>query len=184
MKSALKLTFALTMYSVIACTALAVVNSFTAPVIAERRSNEIQKALNDIFPQANKFDDVISEVKSTEKTIKFDNAFLVKKDTELLGMAIIASGPTFNEATIMVGIDNSGKLKKISFIELTDTKGIGTKVLNDSFKNQFKGKAISDKFLVGKDVQGISGSTVSSKGVSKIVSVASKIANSYLEGVK
>lgn len=181
MKSTLKLAVVLTIWSVIACSALALVNSFTAPIIETHTKQKITKALEEIFPEGTSNTDILSELTSNEKTIKFDNAFLVKSDNETLGVVITATGPTFNKATIMVGVQVDGKIKTIKFINLTDSKGIGTKVLEEPFVSQFDGKDTSDEFKVRADVQNISTATVSSKGVTEIVKTISKASLKYLQ---
>lgn len=181
MKSSLKLAIVLTIWSVIACSALALVNSFTAPIIEMYTKQKITKALSEIFPDGKSNADILSEVTSDKKTIKFDNAFLVKSDNETLGVVITATGPTFNSATIMVGVQVDGRIKTIKFINLTDSKGIGTKVLQAPFASQFDGKDTSDEFKVRADVQNISTATVSSKGVTEIVKTISKASLKYLQ---
>jgi electron transport complex protein RnfG len=42
---------------------------------------------------------------------------------------------------------------------------LGSKIADAPFREQFAGKSITDPFVVGQDVDGISGATVSSKAV-------------------
>ena len=172
MKKIITLALSLTVWSVIACCALALVNSFTAPIIEERANASIKAALTEIFPEAKKFDTISEEVFSSVPTITFDNVYLVTNGDKTLGITITATGPTYGSSTIMVGIDTHGLVKGISFIENTDTKGIGSKVLESTFTSQFFGKNAHDEFKVGSDVQGVSGATISSKGVSEILKTA------------
>ena len=64
MKSTLKLALTLTVWSVIACCALALVNSFAEPIIEARTKDNITKALAEIFPEAKTNEDIAAEVKS------------------------------------------------------------------------------------------------------------------------
>lgn len=180
MKSTLKLALTLTVWSVIACCALALVNSFTAPVIEARTNAMITQALTQIFPEAKTNENIVSEVNSGNPVVKFDNAYLVKSDKDILGVVITATGPTYNSSTIMVGVQTDGTIKTIMFIANYDTKGIGSKVLEPSFTSQFDGKAAASEFKVGSDVEGVSGATVSSKGVAAILKAVSEAALTYL----
>lgn len=181
MKNTLKLAFTLVIWSVIACSALALVNSFTAPIIEERTAEAIKSALGTIFPELKDYDSVLDKISSSSSVIKFDNAYLVKSDSETLGLAITATGPSYDSSTIMVGLTLDGKVKTIKFISNTDTKGIGTKVLDPPFSTQFDGKYATDEFKVGADVDGISGATVSSKGVANIIKTVCSSGIKYLK---
>jgi electron transport complex, rnfABCDGE type, G subunit len=180
MKSTLKLALTLTVWSVIACCALALVNSFAEPIIEARTKDNITKALAEIFPEAKTNEDIAAEVKSDNKVVKFNNAYLVKSNDETLGVVITATGPTYNSSTIMIGVRTDGTIKTIKFIANDDTKGIGTRVLEPPFSSQFDGKPAASNFKVGADVQGLSGATVSSKGVAAIVKAVSGAALQYL----
>lgn len=181
MKSALKLALMLTVWSVIACCALALVNSFTAPIIEARTAETIKNALTEIFPEASTNESIIAELSSDNPVIKFDNAYAVKSNAGALGIVITATGPTYNASTIMVGIDLDGNIKTIKFISNNDTKGIGSKVVEPHFTEQFNGKNARDAFKVAADVDGVSGATVSSKGVAKILKTACTSGIDYLK---
>ena len=177
MKNTIKLALNLVVWSVIACCALALVNSFTAPIIQERTESTIRATLVEIFPEVKSYDDVLDKLSTESKTVTFDNAYLVKSDNETLGIAITATGPTYNYSTIMVGLNLDSSIKTIKFISNNDTKGIGTRVLDPSFTEQFNGKIASDPFKVAGDVDGVSGATVSSKGVANILKTVAKNKN-------
>lgn len=181
MNNTLKLAVTLTIWSVIACCALAVVNSFTAPIIEEQTEASIKNALAEIFPEATENENIITEVNSGNAAIKFDNAYAVKSDAGVLGIVITATGPTYNSSTIMVGINLDGSIKTIKFISNDDTKTIGGKVLRPQFTKQFDGKNGRDAFKVGADIDGVSGATVSSKGVAKILKTACSSGIEYLK---
>lgn len=181
MKHALKLAFTLALYSVVACSALAIVNSFTAPIIAEAKEKKLKTALKEVFPDGTEFEDILEKLKEPTDRVKIKNAYLVKNGDQVLGLTITAEGNTYKNAVILVGFNVEKKIKAVKFIELNDTKGIGTRVLDEPFISQFNEKDIESDFLVGKDVEGIAGASISSKGVTKIIRVASTLANSYMK---
>jgi len=70
-------------------------------------------------------------------------------------------------------------------MELTDTPGLGSKAAKDPFHGQFTAKSIDDAFSVGKagsgsDIAAITGATITSKAVSKIVKLTGSLAGTYL----
>jgi electron transport complex protein RnfG len=67
--------------------------------------------------------------------------------------------------SLAVGIDPQGKVAGIAVISNKETIGLGSKALEASFLNRFKGKSKADPLEVGKDIQGITGATITSKAV-------------------
>ena len=93
----------------------------------------------------------------------------------------------------IVLLDNvKGKTQPISFIVVFNLEGKvikcevikyredhGGQVQNKNWLNQFKGKDLNSSFLVGQDIDGISGATISvhslSKGINKLCLLAQEI---------
>lgn len=81
------------------------------------------------------------------------------------------------DAVIAIGTD--GKVSGISIIALGETPGLGSKINDDAFLKRFVG-AGSDITIVKtepkneNEVQGVTGSTLSSKGMAKAVNLAVK----------
>ena len=69
--------------------------------------------------------------------------------------------------TIGVCFDPSGLVNKVTILEFSEERGKPVK--EQTFLKQFNGKKVSDAFQVGKDIDGISGATISSKAVSEAV---------------
>jgi electron transport complex protein RnfG len=70
---------------------------------------------------------------------------------------------------VMIGFDlNNDKLTGIGILSHKETPGLGARVTEETFTNNFKGKAITETFKVKKDngiIDGISGATISSRAV-------------------
>lgn len=68
---------------------------------------------------------------------------------------------------LMVGITSEGTIHDIQVLEHKETPGLGTKMANPQFKDQFKGKNIKDFNLQvkkdGGDVDAITAATISSR---------------------
>jgi electron transport complex protein RnfG len=67
--------------------------------------------------------------------------------------------------TLAVGIDRSGKVKGIAVVSSKETVGLGSKALEASYLDKFRGKTARDKLKVGQDVQAVTGATITSRAV-------------------
>ena len=181
MKDTLKLSIVLSLYTVVACLALAFVHNFTEPIIQKVKEQKSKEALQSIFPLADTFEDILGKLGSVDGNIKIQSAFLAKKENEDLGLTIQATGSTYAHATILIGITMDKKISSIKFLELLDTPSLGSKAAEEPFIGQFNNKSIKDNFSVGDDVVAISGATITSKGVSAILKTASSLIDDYID---
>ena len=109
-----------------------------------------------------------------------DSVYEVLVGGESAGYAIkvVASGSQGN-IEMMVGVDADGVVTGVSIVKNSETSGIGSKVMNNEngVLDQFIGKSAADgELTVGKNVDAISGATVSSKGVTAGVNAALAVA--------
>ena len=142
---------------------LSVVNMLTENVIAENVVKEQNKAVLSIFPDG-------EEVK--EYTLDSgETVFAIIKDGGIIGCCVNSVGSGYGgDINLMVGIDTDGKVSGISFVSMSETPGVGTKVKGKGFVSQFIG--LSENAVIGENVDGISGATFSSKGVAEAVNNA------------
>jgi len=78
------------------------------------------------------------------------------------------SGPI----NMIVGVDKSGKVVGIKILNQTETPGLGADVVKPKFLNQFIGKTGKDPIEPKKDIDTITGATISSRAVCKGVKEA------------
>lgn len=102
---------------------------------------------------------------------------LIKKSDGGLAFEIITDGYSKKGIDLLVGINKDGSVKGISVVSLGETPGLGTKVENESFLSQFTGKkgqlaVVKNAPSKEAEVQGVTGATYSSKGVTKAVNIA------------
>lgn len=181
MKDTIKLAVVLSLYTVVACIALALVHSFTSPIIEKHKEETVKKALQSIFPLADNFEDIFDELESIDGSIAIKAAHVAKKNEKAIGFTIQASGPTYSKATILMGIDLDKKITTIKFLELLDTPSLGSKAADSPFIDQFPNKSTEDAFEVGRDIEAISGATITSKGVCAILKMAGSVMNKYID---
>ena len=190
--SMIKLGLILAAYAVASCTMLAVVNSFTGPVIAANQQRKANAAMLTVLPQAEDFKDVdlsgnftIPSGSTTVESVKLATA-----GGAVIGGVIQISGPTYDHAAIMIGMDTQGTVTGVQFLENTDSPGFGSKASDPNFTlpngktfyGQFTGKKIADGFVAGETFDAISGATITSKGVANLLSDGTAILYSVIEG--
>ena len=93
-------------------------------------------------------------------------------------LKIVASGSQGN-IEMMVGLDAEGAVTGVSIVDNAETAGIGSKVMENEngVLDQFIGKSAADGELsVGKNVDAITGATVSTRGVTSGVNAALAVA--------
>jgi len=101
--------------------------------------------------------------------------FPARKGGALVAVAYSASGSGYGGMIdVMVGMDMEGKLTGISVMTHSETPGLGARVTEAGFSEQFRGLGFDNGEIAG-DIDGISGATISSKGVVTAVNQAAKI---------
>ena len=164
-KFILTITLKLLVISAITALLLAGVNALTAPTIAANNELEKKNAIAAIFPTA----DDIQKADVTADGV--DSIYMVFTNGDLLGYAASVAPTGFGGAMdIMVGVGSDGSVIGIKIVSHSETPGLGSRVDSDSFLGQYKG--LAGELTVGKDVDAITGSTISSKAVTKGVNSA------------
>ena len=156
------LCLALTLLAITAvvAAALAGVNSITAPAIAELNAQKTQEAIELVLPGGG-------------EEVDFPAADLVAKVYKgESGYAVQTTPGGFdNTITMMVGVDNDGKVLGISIISHTETAGLGAVAAagtpaGEAFRGQFVGA--SGSVSVTKDggaMDAITGATITSRAI-------------------
>jgi Na+-transporting NADH:ubiquinone oxidoreductase subunit C len=114
-------------------------------------------------------------------------AYTLKEDGKIIAYALPISGRGF-WAPIkgVIGIKADGRtITGIAFYEQNETPGLGAEITRETFRNQFRGKEISDSgeainirrpgaSLGNSDVHVVTGATQTSSRVEKIINTALK----------
>ena len=159
----LRLAGTLFLIAAVVAVALAGVNGITAPAIAELNAQKTQEAISAVLPGG--FD--------TEITDFADASGIVSKIYQgANGYAVeVGPGGFDNTITMMVGIDNEGKVLGISVVSHTETAGLGAVAAAGTpagiaFRDQFVGA--SGSVSVTKDggtMDAITGATITSRAI-------------------
>ncbi|MCI7735317.1 MAG: RnfABCDGE type electron transport complex subunit G [Dysosmobacter sp.] len=192
-KYIIKLTVTLFATCVIVAGLLGLVNMVTKDKIAAINWENTQTAMKAVVadPDNTEFSEALENTDAMSAAAKaaggtLDSVYEVLVGGENAGYAIkvVASGSQGN-IEMMVGVDAEGVVTGVSIVDNSETSGIGSKVMSNEplssgvgVLDQFQGKsaAADGTLTVGKNVDAISGATVSSKGVTAGVNAALAVA--------
>ncbi len=166
---------------------VALVNNITAPVISKQNAQKNALALQEVLPEANEFTSVYYPTKSVDDV----EIMAVYRSNNDVGYCVKV-GPRGYGGTIemIVGFDKAGAVTGVKIVSMSETSGIGTKINEPEFINNFIGKTTTvtgDNKVTDKNtVQIISGATKSSKafirGMNVAIDIASKLAGGGFVG--
>lgn len=134
---------------------LMVVNSITSPIVKNTQVEEIKNTLRSIFPEMSQYE-------------LEDEVYVIYEDGEKAGYAFMASGSGYSgNIDIIVGLDSGFDIKGLSILSQTETPGVGSRITENSFTDQFKGLSASDIVLKvdGGKIDAVTGATISSRAV-------------------
>lgn len=148
---------------------LAMVNNSTNTIIAKQETEKMEKAMVEVLPQANGFEEMPIEL-SQEST-------LTKIYESDAGYVVFAAPKGYGgEISMAVGIDKDFKVTGLSIISQSETAGLGAKSTEPEWQKQFIGKTenieVSKNGASGNQIDAISSATITSKAVTKGVNEA------------
>jgi electron transport complex protein RnfG len=141
---------------------LMLVNSFTQTKILAEREAKVTTVLQGIYPEMQDF-----ELK--------DDIYIILKGGDVIGYSFAAVGKGYGgDINTLVGLNKDYTVKEISILSNTETPGLGTKILEAFFTDQFRGLESGDVKLSkdGGKIDAISGATISSRAVTDSVRTA------------
>lgn len=101
---------------------------------------------------------------------------------KLTGVAVIAKAKGYHgDIVIMLSLDATlEKVIGMDVVQQTETAGLGSLITEEKFTKQFAGKPTGNPFETGKDIQGVAGATISSRGVATALQNALKNLEQFL----
>ena len=153
-------------------------------IAAIEKSESLQ--LDVILPGLNADEPKEMNVKLAEGD-PISEAYEVYSKGKLVGHAIIANSQGMSAMKMTVGISKEGKIGGLKIVSHGETPGIGDIVEKESFMGRYKDKSIKKELKTVKkspeadnEVEGVTGATITSTGVTKAVNEAIKF---YKENV-
>ena len=164
MKRIVELGIILMIFCVISAAALSLVYLLTKPTIELYSQRAFEKSLREVIPTANSFKEI-------------NKQGMVFYQGMVNG---IATGAAFSVAPqgysgkieLMVGVALNGKVAGIKILNQHETPGLGANVIKPVFLKQFIQKSLQDPIEPKKDIDAITGATITTRAVSRGVKSA------------
>ncbi len=163
MRKIITLGLKLLLIAAVAGLALGFTNAITKGPIDEQTIAAANAARESVLPGVDNFEQI-----QTEEGI--DNAYIAYKGGDIAGYtAQITTQGYGGEIEIMVGMDSSGAITGINVggSNFSETAGLGAKVKNDDFKDQFRG--LMPPVVLNEDIDAVTAATISSRAVTDAV---------------
>ena len=177
-ESILGITAILGLITVVTVLALAILNSFTAPVIKARLDAEKTEAVASLFCRKDE------TLEDTKNRIEFENidvdftspvtevvAVKDKESQKLIGYCVMVSPKGYGDKIIMlIAVNPDITVKETKILSMSETVGYGSKIESESwFQEQFKYRTVNIKDVrnepspADNEIKIIAGATKSSK---------------------
>ena len=147
--------------------ALAATNSATAPVILEATIRAQNEARNELLPEA---EGAFSKVEGVD----VENVADVYAADNGTGYVITSNSKGYGGTiTVMSSFTPDGQIKQIKVTEAAETPGFGSNVTdNKSYWERYAGLDGTKPLVLGQDVDGWSGASISSRALLKAMNSA------------
>lgn len=187
MREIVKLGLILLIITSVAGIVLGITNDATMPVIQQRAKEANEKAMKELLPEAEEFNKVEdSSISSDELVVE---VYEGKKGGNTVGYTVKTKPVGYGgEIELITGISFDGKITGIKIGRNQETPGLGTKVTEPAFKDQYVGKEAGVEFIVTKgqpssdeEIQAVTGATISSKAITKGVNASINIFKEVLQ---
>ncbi|MGM0470984.1 MAG: RnfABCDGE type electron transport complex subunit G [Bacillota bacterium] len=175
--SSIKMVSVLTVIMICSAIVLTFTFSYTKPKIEAYKANQTKQAILEVLPGATEYE-----------TMEEDGLELYKgfdENGDLVGTAFETEGVGFQGVIkMMIGFDlKNDKVLAVKILDHQETPGLGARITEPWFEDQFQDKNFSDQFEAQKDVESIAGATISSQAVSDIIEeAANKVQSSVSSG--
>ena len=180
MKEIIKYGLILMIVCVIAAVSLAYTYSKTKPLIDKRAAEIAEKTKREVLPGVYSFKEVVKDKQTFY--IGYD-----KKGNKIGTVVKISTRGYGGPIEMMVGIKNNGTVSGVNILSHLETPGLGAKIENKEFIEQFNGKRLAEIILKKDDCNGeidaITAATISSRAVTDGVKEATKLIEK-IEGKK
>lgn len=155
-----KLALRLFIFALVASVLLAVTNEVTKGPIEQQKLASKMAALNTVLPGC-EYEQIEYEGISDDSAL--DEIFIGKNaDGSIKGYALTANPQGYGgEIPITLGVSEGGYVTQVYVGSLQETQGLGSRVGDDAFKEQFIAIA-ADPDTLRNDVDTIAGATISS----------------------
>ena len=156
----------LTLIALVSAAALAFTYGQTKPILDEQARQKQIQAVAAVIPA--EFDN-----EPTEETVTVDEypgveIYPAEQGGNRVGTAVrsYSDDGYGGTVTVMVGFDTDGEITGTTVLSHAETPGLGAKMTEESFREQFVGMTVDDRLQVAKDggrVDAITAATITSR---------------------
>ncbi len=171
MNKVVQMLLVLTGIGIISGGLLATVDNWSDPLILANKKAETEAAIFRVLPEGNSYESV--------QNTGFELYRVRAKNPEAIGYAIVYEGNGFQgKIRLICGLSaDLEKILALEILEQVETPGLGTKITESFFTEQFKQLEVKPKIEWVKgvepskpnEIQAITGATISSKAVVSIL---------------
>lgn len=171
MKEITHILATLTIIGIIAGGSLSLVNNWASPKILMNQKAETERAIFLVHLDGKRYEPV--------KNVNFEVYKVFNQTDSSIGYSLVYAGNGFQgKIKMMIGLTvDLNKITSIEILDQSETPGLGTKILEPSYKDQYNGLTpmTGIKLVKGvapsnsNEVQAITGATISSRAVVAIV---------------
>jgi electron transport complex protein RnfG len=169
MNRRLKMILILTLFACISGGVLSLVYLFSAPLIELNMLEEQRRSIFNVVPGIERYEE------NEKSGIQFFEC--LDSSGTVVGYALPAQGNGYQGVIkLMVGLrPDLSEITGISVLEQVETPGLGGRISEDSFQEQFRGNKPAIGYVKNKapdkptDIQAITGATISSRSVVSII---------------
>jgi Na+-translocating ferredoxin:NAD+ oxidoreductase subunit G len=193
MKDIGKLVLVLTLIAAGAGLVLSLVEAVTREPIAEQRRLETVKALKAVLPPIDNQPDAETVVLVTGQDKKGRDItrthYRGRMGNKLTGVAfkVVAPDGYSGNIEVMVGVEPDGQVTGVEILTHAETPGLGSKIVEGWFKEQFLGKGLENAdWRVKKDggeFEQITGATISPRAVVKAIKSGLEFYKDHLQEI-
>ena len=152
----------------VCCAFLALANMVTKDKIAAAEADAIQSSLQQL-PDAGTFEEITDF--TPENNEKEPATGLYQDEKGQFAVLVTADGYNKGGLQVVIGVDKDGAVTGVSFVTVSETPGLGTKVQSNPELLVDNLVGLSDETVVN-GVDNITGATYSSKGMKAAVNCA------------
>lgn len=171
MKELFRLTVVLTIICSLAATTLAIVYNITKDPIAYQQRLKMLKAIKAVQPNYdNEPDQEFVDITRDNASQANTRFYLTKKGESFTGVVFTVSAVGYGgPIELMLGLNPEGTITGIQVLKHSETPGLGAKITEEKFLQQFPSKSAQNTTWKlkkeGGDIDKISGATISPKAV-------------------
>ncbi|MBP2653271.1 MAG: rnfG [Firmicutes bacterium] len=177
--SMLKIAMNLAITCFIAGAIIAGTYSFTEPVAVQQRVKIKNDAMKELVKDADSFEAIQGK----------SDWYKALKDGKVIAYVVPAESKGYGGAIKMLAaVTPDAKAIDYKVLSHAETPGLGDKMSEAKFRNQFAGKATDDMVVVktptDKNIQALTGATITSRAVTKGIKEAVEAVAEYTASVK